>query len=142
VDPKYLAAWAFRREVFFRWFGLALGLQGEVACVERQLWQLGVMRTHGETVHCFYRRSGPLTDLETQRLRAFAQVLLLHGLALPPEAGLPSVRCLCLLDLLRDEGGLGVVDRAALLSHGQQVVRFEASSGMVIGITWSTKPAL
>jgi hypothetical protein len=127
VDPAALHLWAFDRAAFFGWLAGALALHGETHPVGPLLWQLGTAILQGEVCEVFYRRPGPLTDAERQRLRAYRQACVLFGRTTPPE-GECDGESRSLLELLHDTLPLAVrplVGRSS--SDGD--VRFDADTG-------------
>jgi hypothetical protein len=127
VDPQHLLLWRLDRGAFLRWLAGQLQLQGEVRQIDQRLWQLGTGTAEDEPVECFFRQQGPLSEIGRTRLSAFRNVLLLFGLALPPDAE-RRLRSVSLLELLRMGPPLAVRDVSQLL-RTRGIVRFDADSG-------------
>lgn len=128
VEPHWLFRWPVRRERFFRWLAIGLGLRGEPRPLDGALWQLGTQAGEDGHRECFYRRPGPMSEAAHTRLGAYQNVLVLFGLAPPPPDETHHVRSLSLLELLRGPEPLSVARlQPFLLRHG--AVRFEPHSG-------------
>lgn len=130
VDPRCLMLWAFDREAFFHWLAREVKCHGGGRPVDPALWQLGTWQGGDEPFECFYRRRGDLSEYGRARLHAHRNVLLLHGLAPPPEPEAPRARRLSLLDLLAPDGSLAVRDLGVLFAPRGNV-RFDAHSGVL-----------
>jgi hypothetical protein len=128
VDERHLCAWPLDVEAFCRWLAAGMGLRGEARSLDGRLWQLGSLVADSGSVECFYRPGGRLSDVGQTRLAAYRDVLLLHGLAPPPESDRRRLRCVSLLVLIRFDGALSVADPHSLL-RARGNVRFDAHSG-------------
>lgn len=131
VDSRHLQVWEFDRAAFLRWLARQWRLQGEVQRVGERLWQLGAKKDREDVVCCFYRRPGPLTEIETARLRAFKSSLVVHAFSMPHGAGGETGRHCTLLELLPSGDALAVSGLDAHLQSGGADVHFDANSGVL-----------
>lgn len=128
VEPADLEAWELDREAFLRWLAAGLGLRGGVRRIDERLWQLGTLAGATGPRECFYRRTGLLSEAGSDRLDAYRDVLVFHGIERSEGAGKerwPGVSLLAALDATE---GLSVRSVGALTNSGG-TLRFDAYSG-------------
>jgi hypothetical protein len=127
VDPRHLLLWPLHREVFLTALARHVRLRGGVQRIEGNLWQLGTGEAHAESVECFYRRRGVLSDTGQRRLDAYRRVLVFHGPDIAGDSTKPG-RWVPLLAVFAPDGSLAPMTLAALLQP-RGMVRFETHSG-------------
>jgi hypothetical protein len=136
VDRRHLLLWALNREAFLGWLAAQLRLRGGLRHIDKRLWQLGTWQDRGKAWECFYQRQGLLSPRGSNRLRVYRSVLVLYGLFRPREAERGQFTYLSLLEVLRLEESLRVVDWRRLLEDRGDV-HFDPATGAVkIGAVW------
>ena len=128
VDGRHFLLWPLDLAAFLQWLAAQLQLGGVVSRIGDCLWQLGTWDVGDHCLECFFRRRGPLSELERTQLSAFRNVLVFFGRTPPPEPERRRGWCVSLLELLVMETGLTVADLRPLL-RARGMVRFEAHGG-------------
>ncbi len=129
VDPQHLCLWRFDLEALLVWVAGQLKLEGGVRSVADGLWQIGSLADGQWRHECFFRRGGQLTDSALARIRAYRNVIVLHGDSEPAAPSGQDGPEVSLLDILEQDGrSLRVRDPLWLL-HGRGTVHFEPASG-------------
>ncbi len=136
VDAVHLFLWPMDLEAFLRWLAGELKLRGGIRDFDGQLWQLGTWEGDTGAWECFYWRDGPLGEGGRRRLAAYRSTIILYGLSPPPATEAIHGPCISLLEILRWNRSLRVVDRNDLLRHRGNV-RFDPVSGTLrVGDVW------
>ena len=136
VDPRHLLLWRIDLAAFLVWLAEQWKLTGGVRQIDACLWQLGTRRSGTAAGEFFFRRTGVLTAAAATRLEAYRQAVLLYGVPTSDSHnGFRGPR-LCLLELLRFDGTLTVIDPDTVL-RPRGNVRFDADTGAVwVGDVW------
>ncbi len=125
VDKRHLLLWPFDVAAFMAWLARRFALRGEARPIDRRLWQLGTGASDGGVFECFYLRGRSASELAHERLAAYQEAVVLHGLARPRLA--ESCRTVSLLPLLSVGRAMRVTGTIPV-GRGR-AVRFDAATG-------------
>jgi hypothetical protein len=129
IPERSLYLWRFNLEAFLRRLARGLGLRAHVRQIDASLWDLGELPGGASPLTCFYRRGESLGEQARQRLQAFRQAVLLHGVPPVPADDVPG-RHICLADILDLRHAL-VIPRLADVLRRNGPVRFDEGSGVL-----------
>ena len=88
VDPSCLLLWRVHLSAHLHWIAKQWHLRGGVRRLEDRLWQLGSLESAEGIFECFYRKAGDLSRPGKDRLLAYRQAIVLHGVPpIPPGWG-------------------------------------------------------
>ena len=128
VDPSCLLLWRVHLSALLDWIAKQWHLRGGVRRLEDRLWQLGSLESAEGIFECFYRKAGDLSRPGKDRLLAYRQAIVLHGVPLARETDESSHPHLNLTELLQSGEPLSLADPSRWLRL-RSATRFDLTSG-------------